>query len=89
MANLEKTKSCNTQHNSEHNSVVDNVLLDDKNHLIEMHSQMKKNWNTRTCKHGMKTYKNYMALIKSALFCFCSGKFLLYIYCINSASTEI
>ena len=51
MANLEKTKSCNTQHNSEHNSVVDSVLLDDINHL---------NWNAFTNEKELK-YNNMQA----------------------------
>ena len=51
MANLEKTKSCNTQRNSEHNSVVDSVLLDNKNYV---------NWNAFTTKRDLK-YKNMQA----------------------------
>ena len=71
MASLGSTKSCNTQHNSEHNSVVDSQGF--------IRQQLKKNWNTRTCKHGMKTYKTYMTLIKSALLFFCQES----LYCIS------
>ena len=51
MANLEKTKSCNTPRNSEHNSVVDSVLLDDINHL---------HWNAFTNEKELK-YNNMQA----------------------------